>query len=203
MRGPRPGPDVREVWYLLHGQAMRAAQILESAGAIDDGSRLLIAPEALNRHYVGPAVSKDAPIGATWMTRADRENEIRDYVAYLGDVHTYTMRQFGAVKPPVTILGFSQGGAAAVRWAALGHVRPVHLIVWESSLPPEVDYRALMARQHGVRVTYVCGTRDKFITPKVLEAQHALLKGADVPFDAVSFHGGHRLDDATLKAIAR
>lgn len=200
-RGPAPGPDVREVWYVLHGQAMRAAQILDMAAALDDGSRLLIGPEALNRHYIGPAVSKDAPIGATWMTSADRENEIRDYVAYLDDVHACTMRRFGAAKPPVTILGFSQGGAAAVRWAALGNVRPAHLLVWESSLPPEVDYRSLVARQHGMRVTYVCGTRDKFITPKVLDAQHALLSGADVPFEAISFDGGHRLDDATLKAI--
>ena len=135
------------------------------------------------------------------MTRADRENEIRDYVAYLDDAYAYTMRQFGAVKPSVNVLGFSQGGAAAVRWAALGHVRPAHLIIWESSLPPEVDYVNLMARQPGVRVTYVCGTRDKFITPKVLEAQHALLRDAGVPFEEVSFDGGHRLDDATLKTI--
>lgn len=181
---------------------MRAAQILEMARTIDDGSRLLVAPEALNRHYVGPAVAKDAPIGATWMTRAEREADIHDNVAYLESVHAHMRRQFGGVTPPVTVLGFSQGGAAAVRWVALGDIRPARLIVWESSLPPEVDYRALVARQPAMRFTYVCGTRDKFITPKVLEAQHALLKQANVPFNEVSFDGGHRLDDGTLRAVA-
>lgn len=201
--GPEPGHAVRELWYLLHGQAMRAVQILEMAGALNDGSRLIVAPEALNRHYVGPAVAKDAPIGATWMTRAEREADISDNVAYLESVHAHARRQFGGITPPVTVLGFSQGGAAAVRWAAHGSIRPARLIIWESSLPPEVDYAALAVRQPGMRLTYVCGTRDKFITPKVLEAQHALLKQANVPFDEVSFDGGHRLDDAALRQVSR
>lgn len=200
-RGPEPGRAVRELWYVLHGQAMRAAQVLDMAKALDDGSRLLVAPEALNRHYVGPAVARDAPIGATWMTRAERDADIHDNVAYLDAVHAHMRERFGGPTAPVTILGFSQGGAAAVRWAAFGAIRPARLIVWESSLPPDVDYRSLMARQPGMRVTYVCGTRDKFITPKVLGAQHGMLRDAGVAFDAVSFDGGHRLDDATLRAL--
>jgi len=195
-------PHVRELWYVLHGQAMRAAQILEMAAGIDDGSRFLVAPEALNRHYVGPVVARDAPVGATWMTRAEREADIRDVVAYLDSVHDHVRARFGGVTPPVTVLGFSQGGAAAVRWSALGAIRPARLIMWESSLPPELDYRALVARQPAMRISYVCGTRDKFITPKVLEAQHLLLRDAAVPFDAISFNGGHRLDDRVLRWLA-
>jgi predicted esterase len=201
--GPEPGPSVREIWYVLHGQAMRAAQILEMARVLNDGTRLLVAPEALNRHYVGPAVARDAPIGATWMTRAERDADIADNVAYLESVHAHLRTQFGGVTPPVTILGFSQGGAAAVRWTALGSIRPARLVVWESSLPPEVDYAALAARHAALRITYVCGTRDKFITPKVLDAQHALLRQANVPFTEVSFDGGHRLDDETLRLVSR
>lgn len=199
--GPEPGRAVRELWYVLHGQAMGAMQILDMARSLDDGTRLLVAPEALNRHYIGPAVSHNAPMGATWMTRARREWDIADYVAYLDDVHERMRHRFSGPTAPVTILGFSQGGAAATRWAALGAIRPTHLVVWESSLPPEVDYRDMMARQPGMRVTYVCGTRDKFITPKVLDAQHRILRDAGVPFDALSFEGGHRLDDATLQRV--
>ncbi len=202
MLGPEPGPTARELWYVLHGQAMRATQILEMASVLDDGARLLVAPEALNRHYIGPAVSRDAPVGATWMTRAERDADMRDYVTYLDAVHARMRDRFRGATAPVTVLGFSQGGATAVRWVATGAVRPEHLVVWASSLPPEVDYRALVARHPGLRVTYVCGTRDRFITPKVRDAQHAMLRNAGVPFDAVSFAGGHRLDDNTLKAVA-
>lgn len=199
--GPEPGPGVREVWYVLHGQTQRAVTFLETARAIDYGSRLLVAPEALNRHYHGPIAARDAPVGATWMTKSERESDIRDYVAYLDDVHVLMTERFGGQTPPVTILGFSQGGATAVRWAALGNVRAAHLLIWASSLPPDVDYRDLMARQGNLRVTYVAGTRDEYITPKILDAQHSILRAGGVPFDVVSFDGGHRLDDRPLKAI--
>lgn len=199
--GPEPGPAVRELWYVLHGQAMGAVQILEMARVLDDGTRLVVAPEALNRHYVGPAVSRDAPTGATWMTRAEREWDIADNIGYLSDVHGEMRARFGGAAPPVTVLGFSQGGAAAARWVAAGAIAPAHLVIWASSAPPEADYRGMMARQPDLRVTYVCGTRDKFITPKVLEVQHAVLRDAGVPFDAVAFDGGHRLDDATLRNL--
>jgi hypothetical protein len=53
-------------------------------------------------------------------------------------------------------------------------------------------------------VTYVAGTKDKYITtPKVLEAQHKILSDAGVPFDTVSFEGGHRLDDDALRQVSR
>ena len=203
--GPEPAPNAgaSELWYILHGQAMRAASFLETAKVLGSGSRLLIAPEALNRHYDGEITTRNAPVGATWMTREERESEIRDYVAYLDDVHAMIVKRFGGTSPPVTILGFSQGGATGVRWAALGKVRIARLIVWASSLPPEVSYADLFARQRQPRVSYVCGTKDIYITPKVLEAQHAMLRDAGVPFDALSFDGGHRLDDGALRQLSR
>jgi dienelactone hydrolase len=201
--GPEPGPAVSELWYILHGQSMRAAAFLETARALESPSRLLIAPEALNRHYEGEiSTSRNATVGATWMTREERESEIRDYVGYLDVLHAEMSGRFGGSPPPVTILGFSQGGATGVRWAAYGKVHIARLIVWASSLPPDVNYSDLMKRQENPRVTYVAGTKDIYITPKVLDAQHKILRDANVRFDAVSFEGGHRLDNETLRQLS-
>jgi predicted esterase len=200
--GPEPSKDVRELWYLLHGQGMRAEAFLDSAKVLDDGSRLIIAPEALNRHYLGE-VSRDQGIGATWMTKSERESEIRDYVAYLDDLHALMVDRFGGSPPPVTILGFSQGGATGVRWAAFGKVRIARMIVWASSLPPDVDFANLYERQGKPRVEYVAGTRDQWITSKILEGQHTILSDAGVPFAPVGFEGGHRLDDETLLQLTK
>jgi predicted esterase len=202
--GPEPGPAVKELWYILHGQSMRAAAFLETARVLESPSRLLIAPEALSRHYEGEiSTSRNATVGATWMTREERESEIRDYVSYLDDLHALMAERFAGPLPPVTVLGFSQGGATGVRWAAFGKVRIARLIVWASSLPPDVNYSELMTRHQNPRVTYVAGTRDVYITPKVLSAQHAILSDAEVPFEAVSFEGGHRLDDDALRTVSR
>ena len=48
-----------------------------------------MAPEALSRFYADVTPGRHGPtstVGATWMTREDRENEIRDYVAYLDEM---------------------------------------------------------------------------------------------------------------------
>jgi predicted esterase len=198
--GPEPGPAVRELWYVLHGQAMRAAAFLETAKALASPARLVVAPEALSRHYLGDIATRNAPVGATWMTREERESEIRDYVNYLDDLHQALADRFDGAVPPVTVLGFSQGGAAAVRWVAEGNVKPAYLIVWASSLPPEIDY-AKNAAIRAPKFTYVCGTTDIYITPKVLDQQLEILRVAKLKHATESFVGGHRLDDATLVRI--
>ena len=82
------GPDderaVRDVWFVLHGYGQLAAQFIGIFEALNDGTRLIVAPEALNRFYVAgveTAPAAERGVGATWMTREDRLNEIDDYVA--------------------------------------------------------------------------------------------------------------------------
>lgn len=200
--GPTDPDGVRELWYVLHGQSMRAASFLGDCRALDDGDRLIIAPEALSRYYEGPiAANKNAIVVASWMTREEREDEIRDYVRYLDAVHAEMKSRFTQAMPPVTVLGFSQGGATAVRWVAEGNVMPARLIVWASSLPPEVDY-ATNSAIRAPTFTYVCGNRDIYVTPKVLDGQLKLLRDANLKYAAASFDGGHRLDDDTLRRVA-
>jgi len=210
-----PGAGVRELWYVIHGYSMRAVPFLEDCRAIARPDRLIVAPEALSRYYDGalppdssdPARTKamlahrSASVVASWMTRDQRDDEIRDYINYLDDVHAIMTRRFGGAAPPVTVLGFSQGGATALRWIAMGNVRPARLVIWASSMPPELDYAA-DARVRAPELSYVCGTTDQFITPKVLDQQHAMLRAANLPFRALSFVGGHRLDDGTLRTLA-
>ena len=200
--GPADLSAVREIWYVLHGQSMRAAAFLGDCRALDDGTRLIIAPEALSRYYEGPiTANRNAIVVASWMTREERESEIRDYVRYLDDLHAQMKSRFTHAMPTVMVLGFSQGGATSVRWVAEGNVKPARLVVWASSLPPEIDY----ANSDAIRApkfTYVCGTRDIYITPKVLDSQLKLLRDANLKHTAESFDGGHRLDDDTLRRLA-
>jgi hypothetical protein len=78
-----------EAWIVLHGLGQLASVFIEYFQSIASPGRLIVAPEALNRYYVTPGASgrtADAKVGATWMTRMDRENEIADYVDFLDAV---------------------------------------------------------------------------------------------------------------------
>lgn len=202
--GPEPA-GVRELWYALHGYGQLAAPFLEGLRAMDDGTRLIVAPEALSRFYEGDAqarLHKNAMVGASWMTREDRESEIADYLRYLDTLHETMLAAIGGATPPaVTVLGFSQGGATAARWVASGRVPAARLVVWGSQFPPELDLVDPAAPLRRAGTTLVIGTKDIFATPKIVAKEIARLDAAGFPYRFLTFDGGHRLDDDTLRAL--
>lgn len=203
IRGPDTGllPDL---WIVLHGYSQLAAPFLESFAAIDDGSRLIVAPEALNRYYEGRIEERArnrsaAVVGGSWMTMEARLDDIADNLAYLDAVYAWCAPRLAA-DARLTVLGFSQGSATAARWVASG-TAPVHRhIVWGSTFPPDVTLAA-PAPLHRPDTWLVIGTRDQYATPKIVAAERARLDAAELRYRLVSFEGGHRLDDDTLRTI--
>src|SRR4029077_610579 len=149
----------------MHGYGQLAAPFIENFRALDDGTRLIVAPEALSRFYDGDVqarLHKDASVGASWMTRDERLSEIEDYLAYFDTVHRSMLARLGADghAPRVTVLGFSQGGAAAARWVASGRLNAARLVVWGSALPPELDLTNATAAIRRAETVMVIGTTD-------------------------------------------
>lgn len=187
-------PD-REVWFVLHGYGQLAARFLRHFEPLDDGTRLIVAPEALSRFYLTDSPA-ERRVGATWMTREDRLAEIEDYVRYLDAVYEDVMRSINRAQLKVTVLGFSQGATTACRWTALGASKIDRLIVWGGEVPSDVDLR----RQ--LRLTLVYGSRDEYFTPKVVAATEARLREQGVPYELVPFDGGHEIAAPVLKVLA-
>jgi predicted esterase len=206
MMGPE-GPalsGVRELWYVLHGYSMRAAPFLEAFRAIAGDTRLLVAPEALSRFYHGtlsPGAHKEAPVVASWMTREERDSEISDYLAYLEAVHALVAGRLGGATPKITVLGFSQGGATAARWVASGRIKVARLVVWGSVMAPDLDLTTPDSPLRATETIYVVGTRDAYITPKIVAAEAGRLRSAQFPFRQISYRGEHWLDDGVLRQL--
>src|ERR671933_2286542 len=93
--------SLRQVWFVCHGYGQLAARFLRHFEDLNDGHRLIVAPEALSRFYVesGPGTRHaDVPVGATWMTREDRLSEIADYVSYLDGLYAQLFRTCSATE---------------------------------------------------------------------------------------------------------
>ena len=194
--------SARDVWFVLHGYGQLAADFLLPFERLPgDESRCVVAPEALNRFYlVAPANTKaaDRKVGATWMTRVDREHEIEDYVAYLDALHERVIENR---KPFVRVLGFSQGVATAVRWVALGGARVDQLICWGGTMPDEIDL-AHLARRLSVPLRLVVGEKDAFAKPDVVAREEERLCASGVEYELTRFPGGHALNRAVLSDLA-
>jgi predicted esterase len=194
----------REAWFVCHGYGQLAQYFLRRFETLDDGTRLLVAPEALSRFYLGdPGGSHaNARVGATWMTREDRLREIDDYVGYLDAVHGEVVAAGVPLEARVVVLGFSQGVATACRWAVLGRARVDALVLWAERMPPDLDLTRAADRLRSTRILLVAGTADPSLPPSALEDERALLARHGIRSEAVTFAGGHELDSDTLRRIA-
>ena len=199
-----PGAAVREVWLACHGYGQLARYFLRKLAPLDDGTRLIVAPEALSRCYIeNPGVAHaTARVGATWMTREDRLNEIRDYVGYLDAVHAHVSARPAWERVRLVVLGFSQGAATAARWAALGAAAPDALVLWAQGLPPDLDLTAARERWRRLTVWLVAGADDAAFTPAAVQADRTRLAEQGVRHEVVTFPGGHELDAAPLARVA-
>ena len=199
--GPRDG-TARELWFVLHGYGQLAAEFIRLFGPLDDGTRQIVAPEALNRFYLFGVekAASERPVGATWMTKEDRLSEINDYVSYLDAVAARELQPFAA-PPRIIVLGFSQGAATASRWIAGGAIRPAHTILWGGFLPPDADLEDERLRAMSLQI--VLGTRDRFLAAERLEEEERRLRARDFPYRLARYEGGHGIVAATLADVAR
>lgn len=206
--------QVRDLWVVCHGYGQLAAEFLQGFASIEAPTRLVVAPEALSRFYLDRTLGATEPpprVGAAWMTREDRENEIADQVAYLDQLHDVLREALRASSNAsaadgagvrLRVLGFSQGVATVGRWMARGRAHADELILWAGSFPPEIDLVALAGRLVGTTVTLVAGSRDKLASWANAETQVRRFLDAGMAARLVTFEGGHRLDAATLASVA-
>jgi predicted esterase len=199
-------PATTELWIVLHGYGQLAATMVAAARWPVAKHRAFVFPEALQRFYVTDnshlGRHADTPVGASWMTRDARDDDIADNHAYL-DALLEAVRA-GAPRVATTVLGFSQGAHTAARWSASRAARgdpPARLVLWGGVLPPEVTLEP-GAPLRDVPTTLVAGTTDRWITKKIVAAERARAAAADFPLTVCQFDGGHRLDDATIGLLA-
>ncbi|HEY2804962.1 MAG TPA: hypothetical protein VGI92_03800, partial [Gemmatimonadales bacterium] len=188
---------------VLHGFGQLTAYFIRNFASLNDGSRLIVAPEALNRFYLDNTTyhgSPQARVGATWMTREDRQAEIDDYVNYLDLLHHQIAAQLGGAKPRTVVLGFSQGVATACRWLARGTSRADTLVLWAGPMPIELD-AAASAPLRPMRIIRVLGRKDQIGSPEAIRAEDARYAAMNITAELVQFDGGHEIDEAALLAL--
>lgn len=196
---------VDEVWFALHGYRQAARRFARRFEVLDAPERIVVVPEALSRFYVDPSPGRHGPehrVGASWMTREDRDNEIADYVAYLDALATEVATSAAPAVRRRVVLGFSQGAHTASRWAVLGHTIVHELVLWGAGLATDLTREALAAGLEGVHVTFVRGARDKFRDRREEEAQEAMLKELGVSSRVLVHAGEHEIAPEPLLAVA-
>lgn len=205
--------DAARLWVAFHGYGQRALDFVGPVAEVVPPDTRVVAPEGLSRFYLDAPLADGghlARIGATWLTRDDREHELRDALAM---VQAVVAREHAAIvaargrRPVLGVLGFSQGVAMSQRWAVVAHENPslgraVQLaahVLWAGGLAHDVADDAMRAAWRDTPVHAVWGTRDRFATATTVAAQHDRLRTLADTVGRHTFEGGHRLDAALLR----
>ncbi|MDR0801852.1 hypothetical protein [Fluviicola sp.] len=184
-----PEKTVKHIVYVLHGYGQLIEYFCLKFTGVQTDNTLFVFPEGRHRFYLKGTSGK---VGASWMTREWREEDIRLNLLSLNLLHREISQNYQAEK--ITVLGFSQGGATAARWLAYGNVTCDHFISWASVYPPDlaIDKHSLIAK----KCTFVLGTEDEYFPASEQDALIAdyQLKG----IQTVRFEGKHDIHKETL-----
>ena len=189
-----------ELWIVLHGYRTLASDFIQSFAPIADDA-FIVAPEALSRFYSKGSGGPESPssVGASWMTKEDRLNEIKDHTAYLDKLYTHIAKS----KPKrLILLGFSQGCPAVMRWVARGNVKPDHVLIWSGDVPRDLDFDAYKAA--GVRETLMInGDNDTLLDSSIYVEGETLLATHNIPSATIHFAGGHEIPADALTEVRK
>lgn len=183
----------KHIWIVLHGYGQLARYFLNKFEGLGT-DLLIVAPEGLSRFYTDVSHQR---VGATWMTREDRDHEIVDHVGYL-DALVNEIKKEALPDATWGVLGFSQGVATACRWIMRGTTKVDKVVLWGGQLPPDMDRDRIMERFGGTQVQLVHGTDDKLVPATVADSALQTLKAAGVRATLVKYAGGHDLEPVIL-----
>ena len=192
----------RQLWIVCHGYRQLAGRFIRRFEGLLEHDCVVVAPEGLSRFYIETAPGRhgaEARVGASWMTRADREAEIRDYVRYLDKLADRVLARAGESPPRVVVLGFSQGVHTAARWAALGSARIDELVLWGAYLPQDLGSLEPLA---GIGLHLVFGDDDPTADATLARGQDDRLAAAGLSPTRHEYAGGHRIEADVVAGIA-
>ncbi len=181
-------PQAKTVLYVLHGYGQLVEFFIQKFKEINKNI-LIVAPEGMHRFYLRGTSGR---VGASWMTKEAREIDIQDNLNYLNRIDAIISEQY-----PVQnrhLLGFSQGGATALRWKMDHKVQFDSTIIWGSDFPREHQWSQKFIEE---KMNYfVVGDEDEFFNDETSSqlTEYYLSLG----FNIEIYNGNHDIETKTL-----
>lgn len=195
-----------QVWFVLHGYGQLAQYFIKKFKIVQDQGICVIAPEGLSRFYLEDVHTRAAGgnnrVGATWMTRENREMDIENYLIYLQSVYDFEMGHSNK-KINTTIIGFSQGAATATRWLLNHPSNFDRFVLWAGIFPNDMNFDIGKKTFKEKEVIRVFGTDDPFITPPRVAEMESLSSKLEINPRKITFRGKHELNDEVLLSLAQ
>lgn len=190
--------NCKRVWIVLHGYGQLSDYFIKHFDVLNDGTTLVVAPEALSRFYTQGLSGR---VGASWMTKEEREHDIQDNNQYLDLLWEDLKSRIQNPDPELFVLGFSQGTALAFRWLLHSGIRPAKLIQWAGMFPSDVSMPDLTNLLGETDAHIVYGTKDPYLTDDTIKNLYSLAEHHHWKVQYHTFEGEHTLNPDILRRL--
>jgi predicted esterase len=186
------GSDVqaKKLLIVLHGYGQLSTFFSRKFSEMQTNGHDIVIPEGLHRFYLAGSAGR---VGASWMTKEEREADIADNHAYLSEI----LKIYRSEYEEFSILGFSQGGATAARFHCENPALFKSLILWASIFPPDVESPETSLK--GRNNYFVLGTQDEYFSTE--KQKEVLNLHKELEMNVISFDGGHDIQKDVLESI--
>jgi predicted esterase len=156
---------------------------------------LIVIPEGMHRYYLEGSSGR---VGASWMTKEAREDDIEDNLNYLEQL----LSQFLKVKTfeKTILLGFSQGGATAARLFYANRVKINHLILWASVFPTDLEIKNEINYTTSDNY-FLIGSEDPYFTDE--EREKVIKFYNNMNYSITQYTGNHSIDIDELNKLLK
>lgn len=190
----------REIWMVLHGYGQLAQYFIKNFTHLNPERYFIVSPEGLHRFYLN---GFEGRVGASWMTKEARLDDINDYVEFLNRIAHETIWPLLNPDTIFTVFGFSQGVATASRWIAYGNSKPQRAIFWAGSFPPDLEPVKAQKSFQNLKAYCCIGDNDPFVSTHQVEETKKHLAAINLPAQWMEYHGKHQIPKEELNRIIK
>ena len=184
--------DASKILIVLHGYGQSAFFFLKKFEYLVSKGYFIVAPEGMHRFYLEGTSGR---VGASWMTREARLDDIQDNFNYLENLLNYYTTSKATLS--IHLLGFSQGAATATRWFEKSKFTFNSLVLWASVFPDDVSMEIKNNKQ--TIFYFVLGDNDPYFTKE--NAQKCIAIYESLEFKILRFEGKHEINHGVVTKL--
>jgi len=185
------------IWIVLHGYSQLPEFFIRKFQQLNPDKNFVVAPEGFHRFYKKGTSGR---VGASWMTKEARLDDIEDNHNYLNQLADLLLENNNFKQR--FLLGFSQGGATASRWHNNGNFNANHFILWASVFPDDISIEEGKSGMLNSNNYFVVGESDQYFQGRMDEVKSFFAK-QDFNTKIRTFDGDHDIDVQTLLEISK